>query len=159
MDIELFKKRNNFYNELKNNSVNIETDDFINEWEFSNYYSDEKKCICKHNIENIFVIKNLLNNKKLTVGSDCIKKFMINNELLKDTVESILKANIHIKKFNDIKLEKTKHNNKTFKEVYINDKNYTKFIKELDTLKNPILIKFRNYIHYSDLLKKYNKNN
>jgi galactokinase/mevalonate kinase-like predicted kinase len=33
-------------------------------------------------------------NKKLTVGSDCIKKFMINNELLKDFKYELLKGDI-----------------------------------------------------------------
>ena len=160
MEIENFKKRLNFYNILKSNSNNIETDDFINEWEFENYnINDDLKCICGHNIINTFSIKNILNNKSLIVGSDCIKKFMINNEILKDTIDNIIKAQLYIKKYSNTILLNTKFNEKSFDEVYNINKNYIKFIKELDNIKNPILRKFKNYIIYQDLLKKYKNYN
>ena len=157
MDINIFKKKNIFYNTLKNNSKNIETDDFINEWEFEQIFNDDTiKCICNHNIENVFIIKNILNNKTLNVGSDCIKKFMLNNEILKNTIDNILKAQLYIKKYSNQKLTKTLFRDDIFLDIYNTKKKYTKFILDLEIIKNPVLRKFKNYIIYSNLINNNN---
>lgn len=50
-----------------------------NEWELVGSYESKKesihKCICGHQIHNIFVIANIHNGTELEVGEDCIRYF------------------------------------------------------------------------------------
>ena len=65
---------NEFYGTIKYNS---ETEEFMNEWKLDEIYeSDEPDhCICGHEIREVCIVKNKLNNNTLKIGNCCIKKF------------------------------------------------------------------------------------
>jgi hypothetical protein len=45
------------------------------EWELSSCHVNDDHCSCGHDILNVFLIKNKLNNNKLKIGSSCINHF------------------------------------------------------------------------------------
>lgn len=58
----------------------------INEWtNVVSLYKDGVRCICSHNIDNIYLVKNTVNGNILRIGSSCIDKF--GNGLLKDVAK------------------------------------------------------------------------
>ena len=77
-----------FFKVLREHSVH--KDDPIPEWSVvdSNHYATH--CICKHYIQNIFIIQNKITGKRLDVGSDCIKKWSIEFNLRCRNCRSIL---------------------------------------------------------------------
>lgn len=59
-------------------STNDDYESAILEWDMikeEDYYFHESHCICSHDIEDNYFIKNKNNGKILVIGSECIKKF------------------------------------------------------------------------------------
>ena len=64
-----------FKSELLLQSENTDYKKALAEWIFVFTVKKENNCICGHHIIKNCVFKNKLNNKLITVGSSCVKKF------------------------------------------------------------------------------------
>ncbi len=71
-----------FIEQIVLNSESKNYDDAIKEWHFLYEEFGGNKCICGHIIKFNYHIKNIINHKRLIVGSVCIKR-LINNVPLK----------------------------------------------------------------------------
>lgn len=67
-----------FHSTLRENSISQE--DPIPEWKVVIEYEGdgEERCICSTPIVYKYVIENTLNGKRLTIGSECVKRWNIN---------------------------------------------------------------------------------
>lgn len=98
-----------FIKAISENSENPDYPDCLEEWEYYMSSSGEDNCICgKKKIHQLYYIKNMHNDKTLIVGSDCIKKYASENEILLLKIEEVV--NIKRKKTN--LLEKLHKNEK-----------------------------------------------
>jgi hypothetical protein len=63
----------------------------IEEWELDHVYECEQygdeNCVCTHEIQEVYVVRNKINGNKLNIGNCCISKFNIAGG--KDTVKAI----------------------------------------------------------------------
>jgi len=70
--------KENFLEEVTKLSNRNSDWDYIRlEWKLYKIKLNDKKtkCICKHNIENVCLMKNVLNGNIIKVGNCCLKKF------------------------------------------------------------------------------------
>lgn len=141
----------------------------LKEWKFVMYFErdeyncydieyfddDNPHCICGKQIYHIYVIKNIITNKYLVNGSECINKIFKNEKLANDVMiyNNFLKVTEKMKK--KMNSELIKHKNKI---IVLFDKEKEKndnFIKKL----NHETIKFGKYKDepYSNINKSYLK--
>ena len=69
------------------------------EWELKYCYISKDNCTCGHEIINVFLIKNKLNNNQLKIGSSCIDHFKDGD--MSSSAKNLLKRQKYLKSQND----------------------------------------------------------
>lgn len=97
-------RENSNFNRLKNtllkNSKAKSWENAKDEWELKYCYISEDNCTCGHDILNVFLIQNKLNNKQLKIGSSCIDHFRDND--MSSSARNLLKRQKYLKSQNDL---------------------------------------------------------
>ena len=70
------------------------------EWELKYCYISEDNCTCGHDILNVFLIQNKINNKQLKIGSSCIDHFK--DHSMSSSAKTLLKRQKYLKSQNDL---------------------------------------------------------
>lgn len=92
-----------FTTELFENSESNDYKTASNEWRMDNFSIGFSNCICGKHIEQVYTLKNIINDNMINVGSKCIKKFLNDNSSVVETCKTYI-FNEYSKKTGRLKL-------------------------------------------------------
>lgn len=72
-------KKEKFIEELLRYSDKKEIEDAKSEWDIISVKEKDGKCICGQQLVYSITLRNNINNNEITVGADCLNKFISNN--------------------------------------------------------------------------------
>ena len=72
-------KKERFIEELLRYSDKKELEDAKSEWDIISVKEKDGKCICGQQLVYTITLKNTINSNEITVGADCLNKFISNN--------------------------------------------------------------------------------
>jgi len=72
-------KKEKFIEELLRYSDKKELEDAKSEWDIISVKEKDGKCICGQQLVYSITLRNNINNNEITVGADCLNKFISNN--------------------------------------------------------------------------------
>lgn len=72
-------KKERFIEELLRYSDKKQLEDAKSEWDIISVKEKDGKCICTQQLTYSITLKNTINGNEITVGADCLNKFISNN--------------------------------------------------------------------------------